>query len=98
MHDDDVGRLEVIILDSAAEEELSVAAEAVTIGVIVDGVREEYRLEPTNASQGLASRFAVVSQPLVVALQVGEGVEATLEIEIEGTKYTGIMEHAEHHH
>lgn len=97
LHDDDIGKVEVIILDENAQQEVAVTADVVTIYVIIDGASQEYSLEPTNAENGLASHYEIVSPELVVALQMEEGVQSTLRIEIDGTPFKGSLEHHDHH-
>jgi len=95
LHDDDSGKVEVIILDGTAKQEVPVAADVVTITVDVEG-DQHYALEPTNAENGLASRFEIVAPDLVTALKLGDGVEVTLDIEIDGTPFSSTIEHLDH--
>ncbi len=99
VHENEIGKVAVFILDETAHEDVAVDAKEVTITVTVGGVPQQYVLEPTNMSNGLASHYEIISSELVVALQVGAGVEATLNIDIGGSSFSASMEdHGHHHH
>ena len=96
VHDDEAGRVEVIMLDGDAQEEIAVGAMVANITVVVDG-EQAYALDATNAENGLASRFAIVAPDLLGALTVGEGVEAKLTMEIDGQRFSSAFENHDHH-
>ena len=98
LHDDDSGAVTVIILDSTATQEVPISAADVKINVVVDGKPQQYTLDAVEVVEGKSSRFRTVAEDLVIALNFGEGVEATLEVEINGTSFNGEIEHHHHHH
>lgn len=99
LHEDDTGKVTVIILDEKSTKEVAIAADQLTIDVVVGESRKTYQLKAIGANDeddSTASRFETVDQGLLVALKVGEGVHATIGVEIDEKLYTGQLEHQEH--
>ena len=97
LHDDEKGSLTVIILDSTAHEEVAVEATSITINVVVNDEPKHYELSRTEESDGKGARFEIVNSELIVALNIGSGVQAKLLVQINGVPYSGRIEHASHH-
>ena len=98
LHDSESGAVTVIMLDSTATQEVAIAAPGVRINVVIDDKPQQYTLDAVKVTGGKASRFRIVAPDLVVALEIGEGVNATLDVEIDGTPYRGEIEHHAHDH
>jgi hypothetical protein len=102
LHDDETGKVTVILLDSEIEEEVGTTAESVTISVAIgQSDQRQYVLPAVNRSDEdppKASRFELVEPALITALQIGEGVEAVLQVEIDGQTFSATIEHEAHGH
>jgi hypothetical protein len=99
LHDDQTGKITVIILDEKPKEEVPIPVEKVVIEVAIGEARKSYDLPAVNLSQDAvpkASRFEAIDEELLVALKVGEGVIATLTVDIGPRQYMARIEHHEH--
>ena len=98
---DDTGKVTVYILDGHVEKEVPIAAESLEV-IVKIGEKElaPYTLDavdPTGDPPKTA-KFETVNQELAGGLSgLGEGVEATLKIGIDGKAFVGAFE-AHHHH
>jgi hypothetical protein len=97
LHDEQSGKITVILLDGAAKEEVPIAADHVIINVAIEGqAPKQYQLAAVNPSGDdppQASRFEATEPVLMTALRVGEGVQASLSVDIGGKQYVGLIEH-----
>lgn len=101
IHDDESGKLTVILLDKDAKQEITTSAESVTIEVkIGDSPSREYVLPALvgEAPDAGNSRFEVTKPPLITALKIGEGVEVTMHVELDGKPFSAKIEHHDHSH
>lgn len=104
VHDDpseqeDAKNVTVYILGEDAKTEVPIDAEQITINVTGGKEPKQYQLAAVNAVDGKASQFAIDDPALVVDLgMAGEGVEARLNVKIEGTPYNAAIEHHHHDH
>jgi hypothetical protein len=100
VHDDEAGKVTVILLDAEAKEEVNTTAEAVTIDVkVLDAEPRQYSLAATNRNEEdppRASRFELTEPALITAMKIGEGVEAVLNVEIDGQPFSASIEHEAH--
>jgi hypothetical protein len=87
----------VYILGEDAKTETPIAAESITINVSGGKEPMQYELKAVNAQDGKASQFSIEDPALIVALgMAGEGVEARLNVSIDGTPYNAAIEHDHH--
>jgi hypothetical protein len=101
LHEDETGKVTVIVLDGNCDNEVGISAESINIDVAVADASapQSYQLRAIGRSEGnepTASRFELTDESLLVALKVGEGVTATLNLDIDGKQYMGRIEHHEH--
>jgi hypothetical protein len=100
LHEDETGRITLIILDDKPEDEVAIAAKQVLVDIGVGGRRKSYPLEAVHTAEEeekmKTSRFEIVSEELLVALKVGEGVSAILRVDVGGKTLTGQIEHHAH--
>lgn len=99
LHDDKTHTVTVILLDDQGEAEVAVPASEVRIDIAVGERHQSYALSAVNATDEdipKASRFETVSDELLVHLNVGAGVTATLTVDVDGKLYMGRIEHHEH--
>ena len=97
-HDDNSGKVTVFILDAAAKKEAPISADHITIKIIVESELTQFQLAAINPQDGKSSEFEIIDKALTVALGVGDGVQATIEFDMDGTSYAGKIEHDEHEH
>jgi len=99
-HDDDSGLVTVYVLDAAGKESVGIPAETITIATEIDDTAE-YKLtavSPTGEPP-VASQFELKDPALIQNLKMaGQGVEATVSLQIGDKLYTGKFEHHEHSH
>ncbi len=84
----------VYILAEDAKTETPIDAEQITINVTGGKEPKQYQLAAVNSQDGKASQFALDDPALVVDLgMVGQGVEARLNVKIDGAPYNAEIEH-----
>jgi hypothetical protein len=89
----------VYILGEDAKSPVAIEAEQITINVTGGKAPKQYALTAVNPQDGKASQFTIDDPALVVALgMIGEGVEARLNVNIDGTPYNAEIEHDHHDH
>ena len=98
---DESGKITVYILDGAAKKAVPIAAEKVTIEVKVgDNNPKSFDLMAVNRTTGdmpTAFQFETVDKSLLGGLEAaGEGVEASLSVDINGKPFVGKIEHHSH--
>ena len=99
LHDEASHTVSVHILDAAGKMPVAIRQETVTLQVFQDGKFVDYALKPAGETgEAGVSEFAIVSQPLTVALLHAESVRGRLRVTIDGNEYTGVVEHAAHDH
>ena len=107
LHDDESEKVTVVLLDDKPAQEVAISADYVTIDLAVGDQRNSYQLKAVRSSDRTAtpeaSRFELVSPSLLVGLKMGEGVDATLTVNIGEKTYAGPIEHQahdqlDHHH
>lgn len=106
-HDDD-GKVTVYLLDKNIKKPVAIPAEKVVVNVKTiakdkSETLQSYDLAAVNRSEGdmpTASQFEIVDKALLGSLEtMAKGaVEASLDVEIEGKKYTASMAEDPHHH
>ena len=97
-HDDASGTVTVYILDSEAKQEVPVAASSVSIDTKIRDTKV-HKLAAINATGDppQASRFQLKDPALIESLKMaGQGVEASIRVQIDGMQYTGNFKHHEH--
>jgi hypothetical protein len=88
----------IYILGEDAKTEVPIEAEQITINVSGGKEPKQYELAAVNAQDGKASQFSLDEPALVVDLgMAGEGVEAKLNVKIEGTPYSAAIAHDHEH-
>ena len=83
--------IEVYLLDRQLEP-LPIAATSITFNLVVEGSPKSFPLEAVEAQDGKASHFRATPSELFELLHV-PGVKGRLSVTIEGTPYTGKVEH-----
>lgn len=101
VHDSAAGKTNIYLLGKDAESAVRTAADKLI--VTVEGLKEPktYELTPVDAdAKGLASQFESAEPDLPIDLQAssGEGVVATIRVEIDGKMREGKVEEHDHHH
>ena len=98
LHDDETNTVTVYILDADAQNEFPIDASEILINVKVNDQPTQYKLTAFPTEQGKSSQFQLVDGSLIVALIVGEGVSARLQVDINGTPFSATIEQHAHHH
>lgn len=102
LHDDDLGKVTVILLDSEAKREVTTSAESATIDVTVGTEPATQYVLPAVAGDDPAagtSRFELVELALLTALKIGEGVSAVLTVKVNDKEFRAeIEDHGHDHH
>jgi hypothetical protein len=101
LHDDDSGKLTLYILDGTAKKTVPISATSVTIEKKIGDKVDKYELQAVGRSDTStkSAQFEITDKPLVEALKTaGQGVDATLIVDIEGKAFQGKIEHHEHGH
>jgi hypothetical protein len=86
-------------LDQREEPSEPLAVQDVSFTIrIAGGSATDYSLSSAAAPDGapLATQFTIEDPSLLTALQVGEGVEATLNLTINGQPFAAQIEHHQH--
>jgi hypothetical protein len=83
--------MEVYLLDRQLEP-LPIAATSITFNLVVEGAPKSFPLEAVEVQDGKASHFRAPPSELFEALHVSE-TTGRLSVTIEGTPYTGKVEH-----
>ncbi|MGH7200185.1 MAG: hypothetical protein ACREJB_06240 [Planctomycetaceae bacterium] len=99
LHDEEAGTLTIYILDGSATKTVPIEAADVTINVKHDGQPEQFKFaaSPTEDDpEGLSSRFVSNDAELGEHLHE-EGTEPRLVVQIEGSSYSGTLEHSHDH-
>lgn len=100
-HDDESGKLTVFILDSTGKELVPIEAEHITIEKSIGTRSDKYELAAVDRQGDTpkSAKFEIVDKTLVTALKaVGDGVEASLSVEINGKPFkVAFTKHEDHH-
>ena len=100
LHDDASGQVTVFLLAADGKTDVRTTADALRIEVAIAGAARQHALAAADRDQSVpatASRFEILDKPLVEALKAaGQGVDATIVVEIAGATYRGAIEHHEH--
>lgn len=100
-HDDDSGKLTVFILDGNVKELVPIAAEKIVIEKSIGTRSDKYELTAVDRQGEVpkSAKFEIVDKALVTALKaVGDGVEASLSVDINGKPFTvPFVKHEDHH-
>jgi hypothetical protein len=101
VHDDESGKLTVFVLDSAAKELVPIAAESLKLEKVLGERTDTFDLVAVDR-QGdppRSARFEIVDKSLIEALKlVGDGVEASIAVDVNGQPFTAKFSKHEHHH
>lgn len=98
LHGDD-GAVTVYILDGAAKAATPIDATEVTFNVVHNGQPEQFQLpaDPDSTDPaGQSSRFSLTDAALAKHLSA-DGTTAKLSVTINGTSYSGLVEHHHDH-
>jgi len=103
LHEDKTGKVTVYILDKMIKADYLLPNEEITITIkLSDQDPKNYQLEAVDATSGdkpMTAKFEIEDPELLTYLKLGEGVEATLKVDINGTPYEGkIEEEGKHRH
>lgn len=101
VHDDDSGKLTIYILDGAAKELVPIAAEKLTIEKKVGERTDKFELTAVDRQGEVpkSAKFELVDKSLIEALKLaGDGVEATLSVDVNGEPFTVPFTKHEHEH
>ncbi len=99
LHDEASHTVSVHILNAAGNKPVPIRQETVALQLFQDGKFVDYALKPVGEpGEAGSSEFAIVSEPLTDALLHAESVRGRLRVTIDGTEYTGVVEHAAHDH
>lgn len=100
-HDADSGKLTVFVLDGAAKELVPIAAEKITIVKKLGERTDSYDLVAVDrkGETPKSAKFEIVDKALIEALTlVGDGVEASITLDINGQSFTKeFTKHDDHH-
>ncbi len=95
----DGGEVTIYVLDSAAKVAVPIEATEVTINLTHEGEAEQFKLlaaPDTGDDAGKSSRFTLKDEHLAEDLDA-KGTVAKLVLTINGTQFTGKIEHAHDH-
>lgn len=96
-HDDKANKIMFVVRAKDAKTEVPVAMEKLVVTVAVAGKpSKDFDVPAENLKDGKASRFTVVDEQLLVAMEVGEGVST--KVKIGEKEHTIAIEHKEHGH
>jgi len=104
LHDDEAGKLTVFILDGTAKKLVPIAAEKLVIEKKIGDKTDKYELVAVDRQGDMpkTAKFEIVDKPLIEALQaVGDGVEASIAVDVNGESFVGKFtkhDHAGHKH
>ena len=99
VHDDDKGTITIYILDSTAKKAVPVESKTLTVNVSTGEKAEQFELTASpmeGESGGKSSWFTSEDKALGEAIDQ-EGAKAKLLVTVNGTPYTGSIEHDHHH-
>ena len=98
LHDDESGLITVYVLDGDAAADVPILADQITIDVKIGGNSSQHLLAAVDpAEETGTARFELSDKSLIEALKIaGQGAEAEITVEIQGTPYTGHFEHDAH--
>lgn len=102
-HDEETHGIAVFILDESAKKDVAIAAESVTIEVMIgEDEKESFELPALKTVDGKSASFGIENEELMVHLKMTgkkeSGVNATLWVDIEGQAYSATIVEEEHHH
>lgn len=95
VEDEQAGTVTVYMLDKDLKE-LVIDQPAIVMNLTVDGQAKTFELVAADASAGKASRFEAADRALFEALHEHEAT-GKLRVTIDGTPYSGEVEHYHHH-
>ncbi|MCC9599545.1 hypothetical protein LOC67_03155 [Stieleria sp. JC731] len=94
IHDDE--DVEMFILDGAAESEVAIAAETLTVSLKLDGKVKSFELASVEKNaDGKASHFLSTEADLVQSMKAA--AEGVIVLNIEGKSFTGSLSHDHDH-
>ena len=100
--DDESGQVRIFILDGSAKKELPIpTTPPIVISAKLADDELEYQLEAVKPTgdPAMTAEFEIVNKQLVTLLrQIGHGVTAHLNVDIEGQAYRGEFPHDHAHH
>lgn len=95
VEDESAGSVTVYILGKDLKE-LPIAQSSIAMNLVVDGQARSFELAASSAQDGKASCFVASGKELFEALHEHEA-SGKLRVTIDGTPYTGAVEHHHHH-
>jgi hypothetical protein len=99
LHDESTHKVTIHLLDGAGKELVAIAEPEITMQLFLDGRYVKFALKAIPSQerpQGAASKFEVVDASLCDALCHGDQIRGRLQVTINGTPYTGTIEHSSH--
>jgi hypothetical protein len=103
-HDDESGLVAIYILDKEMKKEVAIESKQVEIKTKIGDAEKMYQLDaeyPAEGDMNKTAKFVLEDKSLITALLAAgkEGATATLNVEIEGKKFSAAIDHdAEHKH
>lgn len=96
------GTVTIYVLDASLKNEVPIAAEEIAIETKIGDRTDTFVLSAVDRSEGdepKTAKFELVDKQLTGVLgSLGEGVTATLKLEINGKPYEAKIEKVDHHH
>ena len=99
LHDEDANTVTIHLLDGPAKKNVCVPLANITMQLFQDGQFVKYTLSAVPQAEspaGTASKFEVVDATLCELLCHGEELRGRVQLTIDGTPYTGTIDHAGH--
>ena len=99
LHDENTHTVTVHLLDGPAKQTVAVPLAEITLQLFQEGQFVKYALKAVQGqgdAAGTASRFEIVDATLCDALGHGDETRGRLQVTINGTPYTGTIEHTSH--
>lgn len=103
VHDEKSGAITIYLLDELAAKPVAIEATEIVININHDGTPEQHKLAAAPQSEdpmGKSSRFTATGNEELAKDLDAEGVDARLQVTINGTGYTGkiVHSHGDHDH
>jgi hypothetical protein len=98
LHDDETGKVTVVLLDKAAKKEVTIESAEIAIEVKIADSEKTYALPAAGGTDKPSARFELEDKALLAALEGAgqEGTEAVLKVTINGKEYKAKFEPHEH--
>ena len=96
LHDTAAGKITIYILDAAAQQEVSIADDAIVLNALIGGEPTQFKPAPVSGADGRASQFEVVSKQLLAALEHANEAKTRLNVTIDGKPFYGNLGHHAH--